>query len=544
MSLFFKDNGSPTAKITEALDSPLTSIIFPMFARRIKSRTVVKLAIAAALAGASLVAMACNVFSPRSSENGSPNGPSESQPFAGVTLAIATREPPLVFSVLSERSQQFAEQTGADIQVVPMAEGNLYREVRDDFASDNPEYQAAIVTPQWAIDYIEDGSLAELSDRIRNDSDFQWERIAPLFREFNATFEGNKIYGVPLDGNFLMLYYRQDLLEEAELSPPQTWDEYLAIAEQLHGRDFNGDGESDYGSCLAKQPNGHSPWMFWAIASSFLQTEGSQQGSFFERGTLEPLVRNEAFGAALDIYQATGEYAPENELELSAQEVRSLFAGGRCALTLDWGNTATLAATTQSQVRDRFGVAILPGTTSVLDRETGELAPCDNERCPYAIEGINRAPYIARGGWMGVVNAAASPEQVEVAYAFFSYLSQAPQSSADVTEEETGFDPYRLDHFTERQPWVEAGMSAAIASQYLEVIGSNFRSPNIALDLRVLHGYRYQQEILDRSLTGFLQGILSRQAAMENIYWGWQGITNDVGRDRQQSVYRNTLGVE
>ncbi|MEH2282622.1 MAG: extracellular solute-binding protein [Nostoc sp.] len=69
----------------------------------------------------------------------------------------------------------------------------------------------------------------------------QWSDIAPLFRNFSTNYKG-RTYAIPLDGDFHIIYYRTDLLKEAGLTPPGTWDEYLAIAKRFHGKDLNGDG--------------------------------------------------------------------------------------------------------------------------------------------------------------------------------------------------------------------------------------------------------------------------------------------------------------
>ena len=50
-----------------------------------------------------------------------------------------------------------------------------------------------------------------------------------------------------------MVYYRNDLLTKDGLKPPATWDDYLTIAKKYNGQDLNGDGQPDYGSCIAKK---------------------------------------------------------------------------------------------------------------------------------------------------------------------------------------------------------------------------------------------------------------------------------------------------
>ena len=42
------------------------------------------------------------------------------------------------------------------------------------------------------------------------------------------------LYGVPINGNIQVLYYRADLYEKAGLKVPQTWDELVANAAKLH----------------------------------------------------------------------------------------------------------------------------------------------------------------------------------------------------------------------------------------------------------------------------------------------------------------------
>ena len=93
-------------------------------------------------------------------------------------------------------------------------------------------FDAWVFAPQWMVDYIVPGYVEDLTDRIANDPALQWEDVAPFFRDFSATYEGN-IYTIPLDGDFHMGYYRTDLLDEAGLEPPKTWDDYLEIADVL-----------------------------------------------------------------------------------------------------------------------------------------------------------------------------------------------------------------------------------------------------------------------------------------------------------------------
>jgi multiple sugar transport system substrate-binding protein len=342
-----------------------------------------------------------------------------------------------------------------------------------------------------------------------------------------------------------MVYYRSDLLEQEGLDPPRTWDDYLAIAATFHGQDLNDDGEADYGSCIAKARAQQSYWWIISIAAPFIQSQGTSQGVFFDTETMAPAVNNEAFKRALEIYKETAEYGPPDELNLGVGDTRGLFTSGRCALSLDWGDIGTLAIDPDnSTVQDKVGAVITPGSTQVLDWATGELVDCDETTCPYAVDGVNYAPYASFGGWAGAVNAAADPLVKEATYAFFSYMCQPAQANEDVTIGRTGYNPYRFSQFLNRQLWVEGGMSPAAASNYLGAIEASLNSPNMVLDLRIPLNQRYQQVELDRVLAQYLAGELDTDQAAQEVSDAWEAITDEAGRDEQLAAYRATIGAE
>jgi len=465
--------------------------------------------------------------------------------FDGVEINVLTFTGPQIAEPLQRRAPDFAAQTGARVNVITVPFSDLYQRMLTDMATGTNSFDAFVFAPQWMVDFIVPGYLEDLTSRVESDEALQWEDIAPFFRDFSSTYQGS-VYTIPLDGDFQMVYYRSDLLAEEGMDPPNTWDDYLEIAETFHGRDLNGDGEPDYGSCISKKRNAQAYWMIFSVAGGFLQTQGTSQGAFFDTETMEPLVNNAAFSRALDIYQATTQYGPPNELNLDVGDTRSLFITGRCALSLDWGDIGTLAIDPeQSTVQGNVGSIILPGTPEVLDRETGELVPCDEATCPHADEeGVNHAPYAAFGGWSGGINAAISDEEKEAAYAFLSYMSQPEQSNVDVTMGVTGFQPYRASQFENLDLWLEAGFTEEAARDYLGAIESSLNNPNMILDLRIPQNQRYQQIVLDTAISQFLAGELSKEEAMQQIYDGWQEITDELGRDAQREAYVGTLGID
>jgi multiple sugar transport system substrate-binding protein len=470
--------------------------------------------------------------------------PAAAGQFDGVTINVVTFTGPQIAEPLQRRAPDFQKLTGAKVNVITVPFSDFYNKLLTDFATGTNSYDAAVFAPQWMVDFIEPGYLEDLTDKVKADKALKWDDIGAFFRDFSATYNG-KVYTIPLDGDFQMVYYRTDLLEQAGMKPPQTWDDYIAIAKAFQGKDLNGDGKPDYGSCIAKKRNAQSYWMITSVAGNFIQTQGTSQGAFFDTETMKPLVNNDAFKEALRVYVETTKYGPPDEINLDVGDTRALFTTGRCALSLDWGDIGTLAIDkATSKVIDKVGAVIIPGSKNVLDRATGKLVPCDAKTCPYAIDGVNHAPFAAFGGWSGAVNNAKDAKTKEAAYAFLSYMSQPEQANIDVTIGATGFNPYRTSQFENLDLWKKAGMSDQAAKVYLGAIKDSLNSPNMVLDLRVPQNQKYQQIVLDTAIGRLLAGEITIDQAAQAIESGWEEVTNDLGRDAQLKAYRNALGVK
>ena len=143
----------------------------------------------------------------------------------------------------------------------------------------------------WATS-SDPGYLLDLTDREKNDPQLDQQDIVPFFRDYNSTYNG-KNYTIPLDGDFHMVYYRSDLLTKDGLKPPATWDDYLAIAQKYNGQDLNGDGQPDYGSCIAKKKGAQSYWWIISHRRRPAPEQGHEPGRVLRHDQHEPAVRPE-----------------------------------------------------------------------------------------------------------------------------------------------------------------------------------------------------------------------------------------------------------
>jgi multiple sugar transport system substrate-binding protein len=462
--------------------------------------------------------------------------------FAGVSVNILTFNGPQVAEPLQRRAPDWERLTGGHVNVVAVGFQTIYDKALLDASTGTNSFDGYVFDPQWLGDFVGPGYLLDLTDRVTADTQLDWQDIGPFFRDFNATYNG-KVYTIPLDGDFHMVYYRSDLLQKDGLKPPATWDDYMTIAKKYNGQDLNGDGEPDYGSCIAKKKGAQSYWWIISIAAGLLQGKGTNSGAFFDTTNMTPLLGpNEAMTKALDMYAQTKTVGPPDELNMDVGGTRGLFTTGRCALSMDWGDIGTLTPGTYAQ--DKTGATITPGWKEVLDRSTGKLVPCDATTCPDAVDGVNYAPFASFGGWSGAINAASPKEQQDAAYDFLSYISAPAQSGVDVTLGKTGYNPYRTSHFSNIQPWLDAGLSQAAAENYLGAIKASLENKNMVLDMRIPLTKRYQQDVLDTAVSQYLAGELDAAATEQAIADGWNAITDEAGKDAQLTAYVASLGVE
>jgi multiple sugar transport system substrate-binding protein len=174
------------------------------------------------------------------------------QRFDGVTINIITHDA-AIHTGVERNIAGFEALTGAKVNLTGVPVKNFYHILQTNWSGNTSKYDAAVILPQWLIDFVNAGYLEDLTARVKADPALKWNDIAPIFRNVSANYKGHT-YSIPLDGDFHMVYYRSDLLKQAGLTPPRTWDDYLAIAKRFHGKDLNGDGTADYGSCLSKHP--------------------------------------------------------------------------------------------------------------------------------------------------------------------------------------------------------------------------------------------------------------------------------------------------
>jgi multiple sugar transport system substrate-binding protein len=462
--------------------------------------------------------------------------------YDGITIHVMTRPGKVIAQPLIDRGVEFTKLTGAKVEVAEVPFAELFQKVQTDWTTGTNSVDVGVVTAGWVVELAGAGLVADLTPFVEADTKLELNDIAPYFRENNQKIQGKTI-GLTIDGDFQMAYYRKDVLDAAGLQPPKTWDEYIEVAKAIHGKDMNGDGEGDYGSCIFKKRNAQSYFAIQTVAAPFVQSKGTQEGMHFFADTMKPKVNNEAWKRAFEIFKETGKYGPPDELNYDIGDTRALFKAGRCGLLIEWGDPGPLQYEADSKVAGKIFSIGAVGSKEVLDPATGKLVPVTKENAPYSVDGINYAPFAAFGGWTMIANAKADPKVLKAAYDFMSYMSQPAQSNVDVTIGWTGYQPYRNKQFDNLDLWLKAGFSKELAENYLGAIKSALNNPNMASDFKIPGAQQYTGVVLDRELARYLAGEITVDEALANIEAGWEEITEDFGREEQKKFLALQLGT-
>jgi multiple sugar transport system substrate-binding protein len=139
-----------------------------------------------------------------------------------------------------------------------------------------------------------------------------------------------QVMAIAFMANAEHFFYREDVLAQAGVEPPETWDDVLAAAEAIRAQ-----GIMENPVALAYAPG-------WELGQGFVNLYLGQDGELFEPGTAAPAIANEKGVAALETMRALAGYMDPDYLTFSSDALVPLFEAGEIAMSNFWGSEASL----------------------------------------------------------------------------------------------------------------------------------------------------------------------------------------------------------
>jgi multiple sugar transport system substrate-binding protein len=434
--------------------------------------------------------------------------------FAGTTLTVAWESGAQAMDLRHFSGPRWEELTGIRVNLVEMSKrADMFRRLEAEHRAGTAAIDCASIAPAWVPDLLEADALEPLDDYIsRYGVATDREDYLPLYRSL-GTWSG-KTYGLFDDGDILLLYYRQDLFDDASnqrafaarfgrpLKDPRSfeWQDVLDASRfftETHAPDLYG-----------MAPLGRS--QTWSWFQAYLRANG---GRFFNPATMRAEVDGTAGLRALENLLALEKTMPPTYGGETNETILTSYLSGRTAMASFWPplgrwaegyghGTPSFKGVPSTQIAGKTGYALLPG--GVTEQALGFM---------LSVMARSRHP--------------------EAAYLFIQWLNSPEISLQRVTLPYSFRDPYRLSHVRSpayRQLW-------PTAPAYLETLR---QGADVALLDLILPGAFEYEEAFFVALTDVRLGAMPEEA-LRRMAETWNVITERFGRGRQKRAYEAFL---
>lgn len=460
----------------------------------------------------------------------------DAKDYSGRTLNIITHAIPVIGEPTALHAEQFAELTGAEVNVVHVPFGDLFQRIMIPFQSGQNAYDVLFYGSLWIGDFNQ--FLEPVPDTYLNSTGMS--DVTDSFLGV-ATWNG-QIIQYPMDGDRHYLKYRTDVFENdelrarflaetgRELTIPATWEEYNQVASFFSGFDWDGDGEINYGSAEVAKRDDLMFSAFISRAAPYAKHPEVTGGFFFDLETMEPLINTPGFVRGLELFVEAQQAFPPGGTNFGLGDEIFSFGGGQTLMSYSWDDAFIQAQQEDSRIRNMVGAAPLPGATEVWNRISGQWD---------TFEEPSRAPYMT-WGWSSAVSALS--DEKEMAFDYLCFFANESNTFHDLQIGRFGVNPYRSSHF-DSGFWQGLGWDASVADSYVTTLSEMEESQNRVYDLRV-PGVGQFMSSMANGVAAALAGQKTPQEALDEVAVEWSEIVERIGVDRLREAYANVVRLE
>ncbi|MFO1209826.1 MAG: extracellular solute-binding protein [Amaricoccus sp.] len=184
--------------------------------------------------------------------------------------------------------------------------------------TDPATYTVAMVANNSIVPLLNGGLIRPLDDYVA-----KWgQQLQPS----QLVKVDGKVMGIAFMINDQHLAYRKDLLEQAGVQPPKTYEEVLAAAQVLRDKG------------IMKDPLGADLKPGWDLAEEFVNMYQGYGGEFFEPGSPKLAIDNEKGEATLATLKALSTYMSPDFVTYDSNAIKPLWESGKLAIATVWGS--------------------------------------------------------------------------------------------------------------------------------------------------------------------------------------------------------------
>ena len=276
------------------------------------------------------------------------------------------------------------------------------------------------------------------------------------------------------------MVYRTDVFEKYGKQPAKTWDEFLELAKFFNGKDWDGDGEAEFGAAYRFNAD--------VIAiGRFAEMQRGMGGRLVDENFAPQLDTPES-ARALEMIVALAGQGPPDTMAMGFSEYTNTFLLGEVPHLVVWGQVPVTAENPEkSKVVGNVGYAEVPGGAALL-------------------------------GGFGV-SVLASTKQPEAAYDFAAWFTSKETERARIAGTRNIYDPGRTSTYNDAE---------TVASRpWYPILGNNLAN-GVALP-RIPEADELIQ-VLGQNVRRAAAGEIGIADALADAQARWEAILRKAGR--------------
>jgi multiple sugar transport system substrate-binding protein len=304
---------------------------------------------------------------------------------AGKPVELVFERPKDVTQATQKMIQAF-EAKHKDIKIklleVPASTDKVHDDLVTKFTSGDNSVDVFGMDIVWTAEFGVSGWSLPLNDYFKDS-----ELSALLPGPVAGNKYKDKLYAIPFYTDAGVLFYRKDILEEAKIAPPKTFDELLKLSKELKGK-----GGTEYGyvshlnqfeglNCVADE-------FFWGNGGTVLDKDNQIQ--------IDSANNKEALQYLVDLVNNGS--TPQGATTYVTDDARVVFTEGKSVFMRNWPSAWAKAQEAGSKVKDKVGIVPVP------------YGPKGNESSA------------ALGGWDIGINANIDKSKVNAAVTFLKFI--------------------------------------------------------------------------------------------------------------------------
>jgi ABC-type glycerol-3-phosphate transport system substrate-binding protein len=395
-----------------------------------------------------------------------------------------------------------------------------------------------VISPWQLGRWAAAGDLLPVPESFTHRNNSAWTSLLPLYRD-QALLWGRPAFAFALLGESPLFFYRTDLLADAKLDPPATWEELEKAAARFHEHLPAG----FQGSSLPPLPANEDALdrEYFTIAAPFVRraarevdrrpTGEAETFSFhYDTATCKARIAEPGFVHALTLLQRLQTFRPRGDSpapEEAFRDGRAVF----CLADASW----IVKFQKSPAVRDKFGIAPMPGANLVFDYHSGE---------PVRLDLVNRVPYLGAAGWLMVVPKATP--HAEAAFALLEDLASIEISRQIVTNASWGGGPIRDEHLAKPEIWNSYNLTSAPRGRLVEELKQTVASPglkNPAFRLRIPDEQEHEQALIAELRAALVDGKDPGEA-LKSAAKRWEELDRRGPVEERKTQYLRSLELQ